>query len=63
VNSRRHAGAKYATETDDMDAWALSLPQGTYVLSIEGAGHTYTQQAIVIIPQHRLRHDVTFALP
>jgi hypothetical protein len=50
-------GAKYATETDNTGAYALSLPRGTYVLSIEVAGQKYTQPAIVIIPEHPLRHE------
>ena len=56
-------GAKYTTETDRTGAYTLSLPRGTYALLIEVAGLKYTQESIVIIPEHPLRHDVTLALP
>ncbi|HTA45540.1 MAG TPA: carboxypeptidase-like regulatory domain-containing protein [Bryobacteraceae bacterium] len=56
-------GAKFDTATDRTGAWMLSLPRGTYVLSIEVAGMKYTQNSIVITPEHPLRHDVTLALP
>ena len=56
-------GAKYATETDGMGEYTLSLPRGTHTLVIEVAGRRYTQQTVIIIPEHPLRHDVTFPLP
>jgi hypothetical protein len=56
-------GAKYATQTDGMGEYTLSLPRGTYTLVIEIAGRRYTQQTVIIIPEHPLRHDVTFPLP
>jgi hypothetical protein len=56
-------GVKYVTESDGTGAYTLSLPRGTYSLSIEVAGRRYTQEAIVIIPEHPLRHDVTLAIP
>lgn len=56
-------GARYATASDRTGAYILSLPRGTYSLSIEVAGRKYTQESIVIIPEHPLRHDVTLAIP
>jgi hypothetical protein len=56
-------GAKYVTASDRTGAYTLSLPRGTYSLSIEVAGRKYTQDSIVIIPEHPLRQDVTLALP
>jgi hypothetical protein len=55
--------AKFVTESDRTGAYMFSLPRGTYSLSIEVAGTKYTQESIVIIPEHPLRHDVTLALP
>src|SRR5579871_4901686 len=56
-------GEKYTATTDRTGAWMLSLPSGTYVLSIDVAGWRYTQNSVVIIPEHPLHHDVTLALP
>ena len=56
-------GAKYTSNTDRNGSWMLSLPSGTYVLSIDVAGWKSTQNSIVITPEHPLRHDVTVALP
>jgi Carboxypeptidase regulatory-like domain len=56
-------GMKYTTESDRAGAYMLSLPRGTYRLSIEIAGRKYTQESIIIIPEHPLRQDVTFPLP
>jgi hypothetical protein len=36
------------------------LAEGNLNLLIEIAGQRYTQQTIIIIPEHPLRHDVTF---
>ncbi len=56
-------GAKFVTESGSKGDYTLSLPRGTYSLSIEVAGRKYTQESIIIIPEHPLHHDVTLALP
>jgi hypothetical protein len=57
------SNAVYVATTNRLGEYTLSLPRGTYTLSIEIAGQKYTQETVIIIPEHPLHHDVTFPLP
>ncbi len=57
-------GAVFHAETDARGVYTLSLPRGTYEVSITAAGHKSTQRGVVVTPD-RLLHgiDVVLAIP
>jgi hypothetical protein len=57
-------GAAFNAETDAQGVYTLSLPGGTYEVSITAAGHRSTQQGIVVTPARPLHGiDVVLAIP
>jgi hypothetical protein len=57
-------GAVFTGESDGQGVYSLSLPAGTYEVSVSAAGHKYTQQDIIITPARPLHGiDVVLAIP
>jgi hypothetical protein len=57
-------GAVFTGESDGQGVYNLSLPAGTYEISVSAAGHKYTQQDITITPARPLHGiDVVLAIP
>ena len=57
-------GAIFAAQSDGQGVYTLSLPSGTYDVSVSAAGHKSIQQGVVITsarPLHRI--DVVLAIP
>jgi hypothetical protein len=57
-------GAVYRTDSDGQGTYSLSLPDGTYAITVVVAGHRSTQEGVVITPERPLRGmDVVLAIP
>jgi hypothetical protein len=59
-----NGGAVFAAQSDGQGVYTLSLPPGTYEVSVSAAGHKSIQQGIVITsarPLHGI--DVVLAIP
>ena len=57
-------GAMFTAASDGRGIYTLSLPSGTYDVSVAAAGHKSTQEGIVITPARPLHGiDVVLAIP
>lgn len=57
-------GAVFTAESNGQGVYALSLPAGTYEVSVTAAGHKSTQEGILITPERPLHGiDVVLAIP
>ena len=64
VEAKSSAGLMIKSETDARGVYHLSLPAGTYEVSIVAAGHKSIQQGIVVTPERPLRGlDIVLAIP
>jgi hypothetical protein len=57
-------GSVFTTQSDERGVYALTLPSGTYEVSVAAVGHTSIQQGIVVTPARPLHGiDVVLAIP